>query len=460
MNPRLKQQGMTLIMLLFIVGLAATAYLVHAFNPVTVKIERDKKTAQALAEAKSLLVGYAITPLGSRPGELPCPDNTGDGNYDGTQDSPCAGVANRLGKLSWRSAAVVGLNADLQDSTGERLWYAVSRNMVDALTMFNSDTAVNATYPWLSVYDAKGNLISNKVAAAVVAPGSPIGGQSRVGVTPNAAQYLDKATLTCGPGPCAPIVRNNASLASGFISASDFRNVVQSDPTYQQPYEFNDKLTFLTIDELMPQVEMRVAREVKNCLDEYATASDGKYPWPERTDGGAFGIGNPARWFGRLPVPPVFPNPPVSPNIETGAGPDPLMSAGWTPACTALFTSSYWPDWRDLVFYQVADNFAPGGVKNCAGGTCISISGSGNPNPGSGNYRAVVIVAAKKILAQARVITTSASEYLEDDAAVSGFNNDHQAAYSHSFVTYKPSTPPYAAANDLVLCLDGKNACK
>lgn len=443
-KPIIKQKGAALIIFAVILALAATAFLVSQLDGSGVKIERDKKTAMALSEAKAALIGYMVkrTVVGERPGDLPCPDKKTDSNYDGTQDSSCAST--RIGKFPWSNADyagahVDGISVDLSDGDAERLWYAVSRNLVDPTNVpINSDLLVLAPYPWLQVFDSSGNLKSNRVSAVIIAPGIVLEGQDRSTALPTAAQYLDNVVL-------GGITYNNAATSpTKFIS-----NIVH-DPLNPDKVVVNDQITYITVDELIPQIELRVAREVKQCLDEYAAASAGKYPWPEPVDGAPFNISSTNRWFGRMTV---------IPNIETGAGPDATMSPGWTPTCTALFTSAYWTEWKNLIFYQVADNFVPSGSKSCAGSTCISISGSGNSNAGSGSYRAAVIVAAKTLPPQVRAASTSASDYLENDA-FSGINNDHQSAFSRSFVTYKPFGSYYAVVNDLVICLDGNNACK
>ena len=297
---------------------------------------------------------------------------------------------------------------------------------------------VSAPYPWLSIYDSKGSLVSNRAIAVIVAPMSLLAGQNRSVPLPPAAQYLDNVTL-------GGVLYNNATSAP-----AKFINGTVYDPLNPSALKVNDKVSYITIDEVMPRIELRVARELKQCLDEYALASNGKYPWPEPTDGGAFDITSSQRWFGRVSA---------TPNIETGAGSDAQMQSAWTPSCTTLFTSAYWLEWRNLIFYQIADNFIPSGSKSCILGSCISISGTGNSSAGSGTYRAVVMVAGKTLPPQTRVATISASNYLEDDA-LSGINNNHQAVFSKSFVTYKPFSAAYNTVNDLIICLDGKNACK
>ncbi len=106
---RLQQQGMALIMLLFIFGLAATAYLVHAFNSNAIKSVRIQQTASSLAAAKEALIGYAVTYRDQHPGELfgffPCPDTDNNGIAETScTDTPSINPnVSAIGRLPWRT---------------------------------------------------------------------------------------------------------------------------------------------------------------------------------------------------------------------------------------------------------------------------------------------------------------------------------------------------------------------
>jgi lysine/ornithine N-monooxygenase len=126
--------------------------------------------------------------------------------------------------------------------------------------------------------------------------------------------------------------------------------------------------------------------------------------------------------------------------------------------------ANYWDQWKQLVLYQVSDNYRPqssGAAATACGvtGTCLSINGSGNPNAGSGSYRAAVIMAGKKLTnitpAQTRA-AQSASEYLE----LNNKTNRTDAPSNLALDTYKPSDASYSTVNDLVQCVDGKTKCE
>jgi len=133
---------------------------------------------------------------------------------------------------------------------------------------------------------------------------------------------------------------------------------------------------------------------------------------------------------------------------------DPAMASSWAavPSCNALFTAPYWVNWQSEVFYQVANGFQPNSTASC--GSCLSITGSGNPAAGSGTYRAAVAVARQPLAGQWPRNFSSDASYLE------GINR-HATAPSTAFVAYSPSdTANYANVNDLVLCLDGRMNCQ
>ena len=125
-----------------------------------------------------------------------------------------------------------------------------------------------------------------------------------------------------------------------------------------------------------------------------------------------------------------------------------LVPSAW-PNCT-LFASTYWNDWKNLIFYQVANGYKPGSAASCSG-SCLKIEGSGHSLAGSGNYRAVVVLAGKKLTSTRTV--TNISDYLESA------NLLPQSDITKPYLTYRTNDPNYKTNNDLVLCVDGGNNC-
>jgi hypothetical protein len=120
---------------------------------------------------------------------------------------------------------------------------------------------------WMSVYDKNGQLVSNRVAAIIFSPGPPISDQDRSGGKADATNYLDTFDLQSGGGTKSN--RTYSSANEDFYMGEDSRGVRSDNTVYQQPYYFNDKLVYITIDELMAAVEKRAAGEARRALQNY-----------------------------------------------------------------------------------------------------------------------------------------------------------------------------------------------
>lgn len=305
-----KQKGAALIMMAFIIGLAVIAYLLHALDPERLRLEQDKKTMQTLNEAKHALIAWSVA-HSKRPGQMPFPDRNADGNYDGNSDcnSPVStfdynfliGQLPILGQTNPCISPQVGISENFRDAQGNRLWYAVSRNLTHIyentpVTLVhdpvinpdillypqnNPDTnnypAIQSevrSYPWLKVLDSNGALISDRVAAIIIAPGNAIGGQNRTAAAPNSSQFLDGFVLGGNS-------YSNASYLvadQAFIMGQDSRTVGVNDTRFVKPYYFNDKLVYVTIDELMLALNNRAASEASSFLNQYK-AKTGQFPY-------------------------------------------------------------------------------------------------------------------------------------------------------------------------------------
>ncbi len=316
-----KQKGAVLILMAFIIGLGVLAYMLHAFDPARLRLEQDKKTYQSLNAAKEALIAWAVSHEYS-PGQMPWPDRHLDvGIYDGSSDcvatafqysyllgqlpsmpdtSPCLDPNTGLNVYEGLST-YPGLGQDFRDAQGNRLWYAVSRNLVrDHQTSTNpiiNPNIINApAYQWLQVLDRNGNLISNRVAAVIIAPGDALDGQSRAGAA-DASQFLDGFQIGAA-------VFNNRGYATDdedFIMGDDSRNVSAIDPTFVQPYNFNDKLVYITIDELMAAIEKRVGEQVRTSLKTYQD-TNGYYPYASQLGTSLNFVGEGSLLNGFLPL--------------------------------------------------------------------------------------------------------------------------------------------------------------
>jgi hypothetical protein len=524
-----RQRGAAMMVMLIIMIIGTIAFLVSSLSSSAIATARNATTTDALAQAKDALIGRAASD-NTVPGSLPCPDTHAPGSsLEGTADfgTPCTSY---IGRLPWKT---LGL-PDLRDGSGERLWYALSINYRDVTTsIVNSDTPGT-----ISTFASDGTLLNdgtgaNGAVAVIIAPGNVItrqGGtlqdRSSAGTT-TASNYLDVATVG-GNTLDNSVFTGSSTLSTGFIQGpvkDNSGNVI-----------VNDQILVISRDQLMHVVEMRIAREVKKCLDDFAAASvntNHRYPWaalvsnitpyPGRT--GTYQV-----LFGRVgDTPSIDTSLPGTPPTGTlqiyiqalqtalanyistsntsnlnalnnagdtlkdyaqpgssaqtagvtadsctltscntttlqnqlntamgAASVDSTMgAASWPPTCT-LFSSSYWSDWRDLVFYQVADGYQPQSTPNptncILGTTCLTISSSGS-------YRAAVLVSRKALVGQTRPSYTNPPDnYLETNGTIS---NSHTSAFnampppSVNFLTYRPSDSNYSTVNDLVLCLDG-----
>ena len=255
-----RQRGAALIMVMFIIGLAVIALVMKSYNAAEMKARQDEKTMKALAEAKEALIAWSVAHKFT-PGQMPWPDRVGDGNYDGSSDcatnsfsqslfigqlpslpatSPCLDP-NTGSTFYMGYSTYPGIGHEFRDGDGNRIWYAVSRNIVrnhqaSSNPVINPSMIVNASSPdpWLKVIDANGNVLSSRVAVVLIAPGKPLANQNRTG-SPNENHFLES------------VMDNNQT----FIRKNDDSG-------------FNDRLIYITIDELISALEKRVVREVRN----------------------------------------------------------------------------------------------------------------------------------------------------------------------------------------------------
>lgn len=236
------QRGAAFIVMLVILVMGVATIMVRSLSSSGIKIERDVKTAEALAQAKEALIGYAASD-DTRPGELPCPDIDGDGKLtmgtDYSFGSPplCSSF---VGYLPWFT---LGL-PELRDGNNEKLWYALSNDFYAGNSaVLNSDTQGQ-----LSI---TGNVTMSNVAAIVFAPGAPLCGKTHN--SNNVTDYLEAGDGT--------------TTSYALKSFSDDCN---------SPY--NDNLVAITASHIFPTVEKIVGDEIKQMLNIYYAAW-GAYPF-------------------------------------------------------------------------------------------------------------------------------------------------------------------------------------
>lgn len=282
---KFRQKGAALIFMAFILGLGAAVYVLKTYNSDIAKAKREEKSAITLAMAKEALLAYSIsrTGTGERPGNMPRPDyfasSESPANYDGDADGGCldySKVPNGLplissganmrcvGRLPWHTLGISVSNPTQNDGVGNMPWYAVSANLANptCITALNASildtpytgyvcgSKTNLPYRWLTVKDRFGNIISNRVAAVLLMPNAVLSGQVR---------------------PDAPLAGITNYLEAGN---SDF----DDEFTVATDLNVNDKLVYITIDELMAAVEKRVGEQVRSSLKTYQD-TNGYYPY-------------------------------------------------------------------------------------------------------------------------------------------------------------------------------------
>lgn len=503
--PALRQRGAALMIMLIFLVIGAITLLVSALNSSSPQIARSQTSADALAKAKDALIGYAAAHP-TDPGRLPCPDNNNDGISDPVTGSPCATYT---GRLPWQT---LGL-ADLHDGSGERLWYALSSNF-DASVAINSDTqgalSVTGTTPAsgvIAIVFAPGPVLpgqsrSASATAANYLEGSNanpsinanyqtalasstfndelimithdqlfppvemrIGREAKkclddysalsAGKYPWAALVSDStysstantffgripATPSTSGGPTTPTITALLNVQSQLSTLQTALNAYAASPTSTNASNLLNAAQTLLSMKSNPLFTSTVSNAIDNAGDSATSLASG--------GGSTVSSVNNAIVTTNSAVSAALTNAGYSPSG------DPSMASTWTavPSCNTLFTSSYWANWRNEVFYQVANGFQPNSAAAC--GSCLSITGSGNSSAGSGTYRAAVAVARQALLStQTPRNPTNDTTYLEGI-------NPHATTPSTSFATYSPSdTANYSSVNDLVLCLDGTVYCK
>jgi type II secretory pathway pseudopilin PulG len=235
------QHGAALLAFMLILIVTAASMLMSRLNEHAQTWARDQQTQLALAEAKRALLNYAMNYPELRdneekgPGFLPCPDQNNDGNP--TSCGTTATTFMRLGRLPFR---ILGLS-DLRDSSGERLWYAVSDNFKNTLS---NETILNSETPGLISVDG-----TDDIVAVIIAPGGPLG------------------TQTARP----------STAAADYLEGS---NEIATDGTFVTAFsgEFNDRIETITRAELMERVEQRVISDARAALAGYV-GTNGAYPW-------------------------------------------------------------------------------------------------------------------------------------------------------------------------------------
>lgn len=316
------QRGAVLLTALTLTLLAgASVLLARIDGAAAVRAREAAVTARALANAKRALIGWSIgaglagSGAAHAPGVLPFPDrNTDPNGYDGEADCVTSGLSDRhlIGRLAWAGEAspcpARTLGVAIRDGSGEALWYAVSRNLVNHRGGGASDPPINPglldrapAYPWLRLVDASGTVLTAadgeplEIAAVVIAPGAPLPGQTRTGFAPGPAHYLDSVVVNgvaydnADSDGCRDAVTGAAAHADcPGRTGEEFILYPDSRDTGIETDSFNDRIVYVTAEELLRAAEARALGEMAVVLERYRSRH-GAYPWlaPSTGDPGA-----------------------------------------------------------------------------------------------------------------------------------------------------------------------------
>lgn len=265
MRPRLKQQGVALLVFVTLLATAAATVTVTALNRSSqnVQIDRDKITAAALALAKDALIGRAISDE-NRPGSLPCPDTNNDGIAELFAGNNCPSY---IGRLPWRT---LGL-PDISDGSRERLWYALSNHFRDnaGAEPINSDTLGNR-----QIYASDGTTeLTNQAIAIIFSSGDALPGQNR---DANASAFCLATGTNISRNRCA---NNYLEAANGINNATQAGPFI-TGPVFDANHNplLNDRLIVITHDNIFPTVEKMVGKRIRELLNVKRT-SWGVFPF-------------------------------------------------------------------------------------------------------------------------------------------------------------------------------------
>lgn len=483
-----RERGYVLLTLIAIVAVALSYALITGLSAWSMKLDRQRRTAEALAAAKEALIAYAVTygdvHSGEVHGYLPCPDLSatgigGEGSAEGSCPSSPTKDVSALGKLPWRT---LGLAA-LRDDAGECLWYAVAGTYKNnpKTDLMNWDT--NGLFEVMASNGSTflaGSQSVNRAVAVIFAPGAPLTAaqiSGRAIVAPNtdncrgsytATDYLDNDTLHG---------LSNGNISSAANAVTRFIDGVVRDGSGNTLV--NDRLLYITKDEIFNAIMRRkdfvdpatnplrlMARKTAECLAHYGTRNssglgDKRIPFAARVALANFGDDtsyddNDHRMYGRAPYRVNSSDNDTNNFIDSDTSYYQLRSDGVN--CPPVgWTAHYpwWTNWKDHLFYVVAQAFRPEASSPPLCGTCLSVNGAGQ-------YAGIVIFAGKRLSTQSRDPSDKQcfTNYLEGlnstnfslSGTLTGCVNDGQTQVAGTNTNFQ-SGAETGTFNDILFCI-------
>lgn len=490
-----RPSGVALLALLGLLGLVAVLFFAGIAGNLVRQNETDQRTADALAQAKEALIGYAANYPDEHSGRvfgyLPCPDRDG-GIGEGTADTACGSQdVTVIGRLPWKTLEL----PPLRDGDGECLWYAVSGNFKNSPStdLMNWDTngLITVMAPDGSNFAAGGSgstaIPTRRAAAVIFAPGAILPGQDRslaatnppttCGGNYNATNYLDNDTVNA-------INNATGTPAPAMNALSKFIAALNSNHTAAATNTFNDRLVFITPDEIFADRAQKrsdflpyltgpntgMLRKLADCFVQYGQKNgsplnplDKRLPWSAPLTNNNYGNSNnyndaADQYSGRLPYI-LDDSATLTVNLPllNLLGETPPKSLDLSNFCPSWGTyDEFWTNWKDHVFYAVAKAFAPNNLvaaslpNPCAADECLTVGTATD-------VAAVLIFAGEKVSGQNRDNDTNpaytssgkstVTNYLEAVNATAIQQNTPNMASPRLF----SKTP--AGGNDTVMCI-------
>jgi hypothetical protein len=229
-KPRCHQRGAAVLILMLIVMLGLITIFSFRMDHKGPELSADRKTALALAQAKEALLGRAAKDS-NHPGSLPCPDidNSGDLVLGTDYNYGTGSCRASLGWIPWKTLDM----GDTSNDPTQRLWYLQSSSFMD-LNNTAQSSSINTTISGTLSTKGQSNLV-----AIIVAPGTPLTGQSR-STTPPFNSTADYAKYIEGYDPASPTIINSAALSSTY----------------------NDRIITISDKELFSVVSFRMAKDL------------------------------------------------------------------------------------------------------------------------------------------------------------------------------------------------------
>lgn len=262
---------LAMLTLLTLFGLYLFVGQLNAMQP---RMAREQEAVAALAQAKTTLIGDAISPsLIHDAGYLRLPDL--GTNLIGGVWVPTEGVSSPnflgnlkdlslIGKFPWKTLG----SGTLRDRDGECMWYVLSGR-------FKKSPATDAlnwdTLGQIDIIDGSGNVTATNLAALLVSSGPALDGQSRAltdaayaecGGNYDARNYLDSFNAIDAIG--GQVNYFDGATNHRIAPTSINKRFVIADTDH-----YNDRFAFISVDDLFNPVMRRsdFAQAIDNLLD-------------------------------------------------------------------------------------------------------------------------------------------------------------------------------------------------